>query len=66
MRMSFLVYVQNVVFNARGRNEGQTMAEYSLILGGIAILVILALIFLGGRIRDLFESTGSSVNTPVS
>jgi Flp pilus assembly pilin Flp len=64
--MSFLVYVQNVVFNARGRNEGQTMAEYSLILGGIAILVILALIFLGGRIRDLFESTGSSVNTPVS
>jgi Flp pilus assembly pilin Flp len=42
------------------------MAEYALILGGIAIIVILAIVFLGGRIRDLFESTGSSVNTPVS
>ena len=30
------------------------MAEYALILGGIAIVVILALVFLGGRIRDLF------------
>lgn len=60
------VYIQNAVFTLRERREGQTMAEYALILGGIAILVILALVFLGGRIRDLFESTGSSVNTPVS
>ena len=64
--MSLLVYAQNTVFNLRDRNEGQTMAEYALILGGIAIIVILAIVFLGGRIRDLFESTGSSVNTPVS
>lgn len=64
--MSFVVHVQNAVFNLRRRNEGQTMAEYSLILGGIAILVIVALVFLGGRIRDLFESTGSSVSNPVS
>ena len=64
--MSLLVYVQNALFNFRKRDQGQTMAEYALILGGIAILVILALVFLGGRIRDLFESTGSSVNTPVS
>ena len=64
--MSLFVYVQNALFNLRGRDEGQTMAEYALILGGIAIVVILALVFLGGRIRDLFESTGSSVNAPVS
>ena len=81
--MSLLVYAQNAVFNLRDRNEGQTMAEYALILGGIAIIVILAIVFLAplvfiatvlrpviralnGRIRDLFESTGSSVNTPVS
>jgi hypothetical protein len=31
-----------------------------------AMLVISALVFLGGRIRDLFESTGSSVSNPVS
>ena len=64
--MSLFVYVQNALFNLRKRDEGQTMAEYALILGGIAIVVILALVFLGGRIRDLFESTGSSVNAPVS
>jgi Flp pilus assembly pilin Flp len=64
--VAFFVYVQNALFNLRGRDEGQTMAEYALILGGIAIVVILALVFLGGRIRDLFESTGSSVNAPVS
>ncbi len=60
------VYLQNTLFNLRERREGQTMAEYALILGGIAIVVILALVFLGGRIRDLFEATGSSVTTPVS
>jgi Flp pilus assembly pilin Flp len=63
---SLVAYLHNMVFALRERREGQTMAEYALILGGIAIVVILALVFLGGRIRDLFESTGSSVNTPVS
>jgi len=60
------VHLQNTLFSLRERQEGQTMAEYALILGGIAIVVILALVFLGGRIRDLFEATGSSVTTPVS
>ena len=60
------VYLQNTWFRLKERQEGQTMAEYALILGGIAIVVILALVFLGGRIRDLFEATGSSVTTPVS
>jgi Flp pilus assembly pilin Flp len=63
---ALVVFLQNTVFNLRDRQEGQTMAEYALILGGIAIVVILALVFLGGRIRDLFESTGSSVTTPIS
>ena len=63
---ALFVYFQNTVFQLRERREGQTMAEYALILGGIAIVVILALVFLGGRIRDLFESTGSSVNAPLS
>jgi Flp pilus assembly pilin Flp len=64
--MPLVVYLQNAIFNLGRRDNGQTMAEYALILGGIAIIVILAIVFLGGRIRDLFESTGSSVNTPVS
>jgi Flp pilus assembly pilin Flp len=63
---ALVVYIQNTVFRLRERQEGQTMAEYALILGGIAVVVIVALFFLGGRIRDLFESTGSSVTPPVS
>ncbi len=61
-----IVQLQNTLANVRERQEGQTMAEYALILGGIAIVVILAIVFLGGRIRDLFQATGSSVTNPVS
>ena len=63
--MSLLVYAQNAAFNLRDRNEGQTMAEYALILGLIAIFVMIAVFFLGGKIKDLFNNTGSSVaNAP--
>ena len=63
---ALVVDLQNGLFKLRERQEGQTMAEYALILGGIAIVVILAIVFLGGRIRDLFQATGSSVTNPVS
>ncbi len=47
----------------RDREDGQTMAEYALILAGIAILVLLAVVFLGGEIEGLFEETGNSINS---
>jgi len=53
------VRVQNLYANLRDREEGQTMAEYALILGLIALFVIIMIIFLGGEIRDLFRKTGS-------
>jgi len=43
------------------RQSGQTMGEYALILGGLALVVVVAVFFLGGRIGDLFGGTGSSV-----
>ena len=55
------VYLQNSWFRLKERQEGQTMAEYALILGLIAIFVMVAVFFLGGKIKDLFNSTGSSV-----
>jgi Flp pilus assembly pilin Flp len=59
------VYLQNSWFRLRDRQEGQTMAEYSLILGLIAIFVMVAVFFLGSKIKDLFNNTGSSVqNAP--
>ncbi|HOJ36345.1 MAG TPA: Flp family type IVb pilin [Clostridiales bacterium] len=50
--------------------EGQAMVEYGLIIALIAIVVIVALLALGPRIRDLFnkaadslESTNGSTNS---
>ena len=53
--------LQNTLAGLREKQDGQTMAEYALILGGIAIVVIAALVILGDNIADLFEDTGSSV-----
>ena len=50
---ALVVYLQNTLARLRERQEGQTMAEYALILGP--------------AIKDLFSSTGSSVqNFPSS
>ena len=41
--------------------EGQGLAEYALILALIAIVAILALIFLGGAISGILNTIGQSV-----
>ncbi len=41
--------------------EGQGLAEYALILALIAILAIVALLFLGGRIRTVLSTVGNSI-----
>jgi Flp pilus assembly pilin Flp len=58
---ALVVYLQNTVARLRDQ-DGQTMAEYALIIGGIAIVVIAGLLILGPAIRDLFKETGSSVD----
>jgi len=57
---ALVVYLQNTVARLRDR-EGQTMAEYALIIGGIAIVVIAGILILGPAVRDLFIDTGDSV-----
>ena len=39
--------------------RGQTMAEYGILIGVIAIVVVAAALFLGGSITSLFRDTGS-------
>jgi pilus assembly protein Flp/PilA len=41
--------------------EGQGLAEYALILALIAIVAILALVFLGSQIQDILERIGSAI-----
>ncbi len=41
--------------------EGQGLAEYALILALIAIISIIALLFLGGQISTILSTLGQSI-----
>lgn len=41
--------------------EGQGLVEYALIIAFIAILVIVAMVFLRGQISALFSKVGNSL-----
>ena len=43
------------------RDEGQTLAEYALILALIAVGVIAAVILLQGSISNIFTNVGSKI-----
>lgn len=43
--------------------EGQGLAEYALILALIAIVSIIALLFLGNQISDKFSVIGSTLQS---
>ena len=45
----------------RRDEEGQGLAEYALILALIAIVVIAAVIFLGGQINTIMSNVGQSI-----
>jgi pilus assembly protein Flp/PilA len=45
------------------QDEGQGLTEYALILALIAIVAIVALQFLGGKVNDALSTVGSSLNT---
>jgi Flp pilus assembly pilin Flp len=46
---------------APGEPSGQGLAEYALILALIAIISIVALIFLGGQISKILSQVGVSI-----
>jgi Flp pilus assembly pilin Flp len=54
-------YISALIASFRSDDKGQGLAEYALILGLIAIVAIVALIFLGGQVKTLLSTVGSSV-----
>ncbi len=42
--------------------EGQGMVEYGLIIGLIAVVVIVALVALGPKIRDMFDQVNQKLD----
>ena len=57
-----IVRAQNAWFAARDEESGQTLVEYALIIAVIALGALVALGFLSGKINDLFNKTGSTLN----
>ncbi|HUK44584.1 MAG TPA: Flp family type IVb pilin, partial [Gaiellaceae bacterium] len=53
--------LQGISLDSVKREEGQTLAEYALILALIAVAVVAAVVLLGGKISGLFDSVGSSI-----
>lgn len=48
----------------KSKEDGQGMVEYALIIAFIAIVVIVALAFLGPVIRDMFFDIGDELTPP--
>ncbi len=55
---TLVVWLSNVLDRDE---EGQGLAEYALILALIAIVVIGAVIFLGGQINTIMSNVGKSI-----
>jgi Flp pilus assembly pilin Flp len=58
------VKAQTMIAALRDREDGQTITEYALIIASIAVLLIIAMLFLAGKIDNLFSDTGTSVEEP--
>ena len=56
-----MAFVRTLLATLRRDEEGQGLAEYALILALIAIVAILALIFLGSQISAILSTVGSSI-----
>ena len=52
---------QRPIEAAASGESGQTLAEYALILSLIAILAIVALLFVGGQINAILSTIGNSL-----
>ncbi|HSO29292.1 MAG TPA: hypothetical protein VLS28_05270 [Candidatus Sulfomarinibacteraceae bacterium] len=57
------VGLERLVSRFRHVEDGQGLAEYALILGLIAIVAIVALLFLGGQISETMSIVGESIGS---
>jgi Flp pilus assembly pilin Flp len=62
--MQMLQFAESLagLYLADDGREGQGLVEYALIIAFIAILVIVAMLFLKGQITTLFSRVGNSLS----
>ena len=56
-----MAFIRAVLDRHRRNEQGQGLTEYALILTLIALVAIIALMFLGGRISQVLSDVGNSV-----
>jgi len=57
-----LQLISNLLSQLRRKDEeGQTLVEYGLLLALIAIIVIVALLFLGPIVSQIFQNVGTNL-----
>jgi Flp pilus assembly pilin Flp len=56
------VYTQFLTRDLFRREEGQTMAEYAVILSVISVLVVGALLLLGGNINTVIRRIADAIS----
>jgi Flp pilus assembly pilin Flp len=59
--LNIFVNLAGMLSSSLRRQEGQTMAEYGILIAVIALVVIVVAITLGGKISSLFGSTSSQL-----
>ncbi|MHB8459898.1 MAG: Flp family type IVb pilin [Candidatus Limnocylindrales bacterium] len=56
-----MTFFSALIASLQRDEEGQGLAEYALILALIAVVAIIALIFLGGQVKTILSNVGSSI-----
>ena len=56
-----LATVQTRVFMLRNDEKGATAVEYGLMVALIAVVIIIAVLTLGNKLSDLFNSTATAI-----
>lgn len=60
-----LQFISSLLTKFRREDEdGQTLVEYGLLLALIAIIVIVALLFLGPIVSQIFQNVGENLQGP--
>jgi pilus assembly protein Flp/PilA len=54
-------FISTLLAKLRRDEEGQTLVEYGLLLALIAIIVIVALLFLGPIVSEIFQNIGENL-----
>ena len=60
--LKLFINVKLAIVRMIEEEEGQGLTEYALILALIAIVAIVALNFLGGKVNDALSTVGNSLN----